>query len=231
MPYDLDYYKRWRKVNRPRKHKWCSSCSVELAGKGGSKRCLECRTKRAVETLEARFFRYVEKTETCWLWKLGLDGGGYGRMRVDGVLHYAHHVSYFITNGCWPPKGKHLHHKVKEGCVGPRCVNHDHLTLLYPKEHVHADGTCPAALNAIKTHCKHGHPLSGDNIRKVKAGRSCWVCVRAYRLKRRKVKQAYNKIYYERNKESILERNRMLYAKKMENYKPAITLIAPSKPL
>lgn len=34
-----------------------------------------------------------------------------------------------------------------------------------------------------QTHCKRGHPLSGDNLILVKTGRACRACRRIYRLR------------------------------------------------
>jgi hypothetical protein len=43
--------------------------------------------------------------------------------------------------------------------------------------------------NARKTHCKHGHPLSGDNLKITKLGfRHCKACARLYQARHREVK-------------------------------------------
>lgn len=48
----------------------------------------------------------------------------------------------------------------------------------------------PADINAAKTHCKNGHPLSGDNLRlRGKTGRQARVCITCRRQKDRDAKR------------------------------------------
>lgn len=48
-------------------------------------------------------------------------------------------------------------------CCNPACVNPEHLEVVTDRVNI-LRGTGTAARNARKTHCKRGHPLSGDNL-------------------------------------------------------------------
>lgn len=57
----------------------------------------------------------------CWIWQRA-TAGGYGYVRVQGVLHPAHRVFYERQHGRIP-EGLHIDHL----CRNRRCVNPDHL--------------------------------------------------------------------------------------------------------
>ena len=79
------------------------------------------------EPLEIRFWRYVEKTSTCWLWH-GLVVGGYGAIREGGKdggkQLVAHHVPYILA-GIDIPKGMQVNHKIE--CNNKLCVLHTYI--------------------------------------------------------------------------------------------------------
>jgi hypothetical protein len=79
-----------------------------------------------------RFWRQVEITDGCWIWKGYRNPLGYGRMRVHGLgkaMILAHHISYEIHHGPVPDGGWVLHH-----CDNPPCVRPDHIYLGTPKQ-------------------------------------------------------------------------------------------------
>ncbi len=77
----------------------------------------------AVEPLEERFWKRVNKTDTCWLWIGAKARYGFFSIRVKLTMA-AHRFSWELHNGKIP-KGLGVLHK----CDVPLCVNPDHLFL------------------------------------------------------------------------------------------------------
>lgn len=116
-----------------------------------------------------RFWDRVEITETCWLWRGGINDAGYGRFEGNGR---AHRFSFNLLRGPIP-QGATLDHL----CRVRSCVNPDHLEPVTNTENV-MRGTGFAPQNAAKTHCPRGHALVEGNIRYRKEGRwrECLTC-------------------------------------------------------
>ena len=106
----------------------------------------------------------------CWLWNKSKNIKGYGTIFAHGRATRVHRFSYESFYGP-VPKGLVLDHI----CRVRNCVNPTHLRLVTNKENILA-GEGLAAKNARKTHCKHGHSLSGENVYMWHGFRSCRVC-------------------------------------------------------
>ena len=122
----------------------------------GNRRICSMTTKDMV-----RFFRKVkfDLTTGCWLWTGAIGGNGYGQLKYCGKNCNAHIVAFRHWRG-EVPKGLELDHEV---CDTRRCANPWHVTPVTHRRNV-LRGKGNAAINAVKTHCTHGHPLSGDNL-------------------------------------------------------------------
>jgi hypothetical protein len=107
----------------------------------------------------------------CWLWKGSLRGSSeYGVVSSGGVRAAAHRVMYELYFG-HIPDGLALDHLCRVRC----CVNPHHLEPVTFRTNTLRGHGIPA-INAAKTHCMRGHPLSGENLFKSVGRRSCKTC-------------------------------------------------------
>lgn len=99
----------------------------------------------------------------CWLWTGTLNEGGYGLFHFnrDGLHRHllAHRLALHLS-GRPVPQDKVVDHL----CRNRQCVNPDHLEIVDTLTNV-MRGNGYFAVNARKTHCRHGHLLEGDNVR------------------------------------------------------------------
>lgn len=139
---------------------------------------------------EVRFWRRVEVDDAtgCWVWTGTMDQNGYARMNDQGKQWTVHRWSYVRSCGN-VPIGLQLDHL----CRNRACVNPDHLEPVTARVN-NLRGVGHAALNAVKTHCLNGHPLTPGNLvsRKDRNARECRACHNErrrqyYRNKRREV--------------------------------------------
>jgi hypothetical protein len=139
--------------------------------------------------LPSRFWINVEpgkSDDECWGWTGPVSTQGYGRMSVNGSLLGAHRIAYELEVG-EVTTGLTLDHL----CRNRLCVNPAHLEPVTRGENV-LRGEGWTAVNARKTHCPRGHPLSGDNlhVRPNRGTRQCLSCRReASRRRYRKRKE------------------------------------------
>ena len=106
-----------------------------------------------------RFWKFVLKGPTCWLWVGYKNKDGYGTFNANGKMVKAHRFVYELLVG-QIPDGHELHHK----CEIENCVNPDHLESV----------THTKNMNLYrKKFCKRGHPRTPENVDK---HRACILC-------------------------------------------------------
>lgn len=121
----------------------------------------------------------------CWLWKSSIWGKGYASLARNGRKTSGHKYAYERFVGP-VPEGMELDHL----CGVRNCVNPAHLEAVTHLENIRR------SVSARKTHCKHGHPFSGDNLVMVVGSnerfkRGCRECRKRSRRDRRgRIKQA-----------------------------------------
>lgn len=155
---------------------------------------------------------FTEDPETgCWIaGHRGPSGYAYNTS-LRGRKANAYRLAWEIVTGMAVPKGMHLDHICDNGPGG--CMNPDHLQLSTPKDNIlRSNNAC--ANYARQTHCKKGHPLSGDNLRIVQrknghASRFCVICTdeRNRKFKEKHTADELNekrRDHYRRKREEIL---------------------------
>lgn len=129
-----------------------------------------------LETMPERFRTKIGVLDTeCWEWTAYRDRFGYGRYRLKGETRLAHQVAFEQALGP-VPIGLELDHFLfwTGGCVGPACVNPDHLRAV-----THAENLLHRrSPQREKTHCKAGHPYDAENTYLYRGGRHCRACNR-----------------------------------------------------
>ena len=132
-----------------------------------------------------RFAEKIALTDSgCIEWIASHNGVGYGTLSIDrnGRKVLAHRFSYEWHRGPIPD-GLTIDHL----CRNTLCVNPAHLEAVTKRENT-LRGTAPTAVNAAKTHCTRGHPLSGENLRLTPDGwRVCLEC------RRRRSREKYSR--------------------------------------
>lgn len=129
---------------------------------------------------EERFWKRVQKTDTCWLW-LMTDGSvsrRYGRLRVgsrsDGTRDelLMHWYSWELHNGSRTPGLQVLHHCDVQACVRP-----EHLYEGTHKDNMRDVRVRKRTSKAQQTHCLRGHEFTAENTYMHKNGtRHCQEC-------------------------------------------------------
>src|SRR6266700_5439846 len=112
---------------------------------------------------EQRFWRFVKKTNACWLWTGYRLPRGYGQFttrvgknKKKTVL--AHRYAYRLLIGPIP-RGKVLDH-IK--CDNPPCVKPWHLKPSTQRANI-LRGNSISAVHSRQTRCKRGHEFSPEN--------------------------------------------------------------------
>lgn len=136
----------------------------------------------------ARFMAKVQiQPDGCWHWTGATFTQGYGMFALGGKARRAHRVIYVWTHGEYETEHlDHTCHPTDGACPGGSqcphraCVNPAHCAPVYTRHNTVEHSMGPSAINAQKTHCIRGHPLSGDNLWIDPAGwRQCRMCKEA----------------------------------------------------
>lgn len=129
----------------------------------------------------ARWWSYVDKTDTCWLWIGEQKPNGYGVIRIKERNVYAHRFGYELNVGPIPA-GMQLDHL----CRVRNCVNPAHLEPVAQRENI-LRGEGLSAKRAAQTHCKRGHEFTPENTYRAPSApnsRTCRTCIREQRRSR-----------------------------------------------
>lgn len=137
-----------------------------------SARCqAAAQTQPPLERLMAKVT--VDNATGCWLWQGHIQANGYGQMRMTSGTEWVHRAAYRLIVG-EIPEGLTLDHL----CRTPLCCNPAHLEPVTNRENI-LRGTGASARNAVKTHCRHGHPFDESNTYiRARGGRECRMCNR-----------------------------------------------------
>lgn len=116
-------------------------------------------------TQSDRFWKKVEKTDECWLWRGAVKDTGYGVFWFNGRIERAHRVSWELHHGP-VPEGVCVLHK----CDIRICVNPDHLWLGDYADNNEDMADKGRAIIPVSYGEKHGKAkLTDDQVSEIKA--------------------------------------------------------------
>ncbi len=118
----------------------------------------------------------------CWLYTGGLSKAGYGVISIGSKTNgsrksvLVHRWLYKQLVGPVPDELE-LDHVKARGCVGPICVNPDHLEPVTHSENIKRGRITGCVLfQRGKTHCPKGHEYAGENLMRYGGKRACRTC-------------------------------------------------------
>jgi hypothetical protein len=124
--------------------------------------------------MKARILERTVKTDAgCWEWPGWVNRQGYSVLSYRSTNVRGHRLAYMLWKGPIVDGMFVCHH-----CDNRRCINPEHLFIGTRSDNTQDCLSKGRHSQAAKTHCKRGHPLSGDNlIVNPKTGhRKCRIC-------------------------------------------------------
>jgi hypothetical protein len=135
-------------------------------------------SKYAGLSLEQRFWKFVEKSDGCWLWTGQRTPEGYGRFVVGrtpkqkGFNKGAHRFSWEMEYGGPIPVGIYVCH----GCDQPSCVRPSHLFLGTATENMRDMARKGRGYRQNAPTCRRGHAFDAANTYRRGQRRHCRAC-------------------------------------------------------
>lgn len=133
------------------------------------------------ELEKERFWSHVDTSAGptgCWYWTGHRSDSNYGKVTVSNDRHcLTHRIAFELGYGRKIGRDIDGHlftidHLCANAATTPEaayecraCVNPAHLAEKTQRANVYSSDRVICTENANKTHCKNGHPLSGDNMR------------------------------------------------------------------
>jgi len=117
----------------------------------------------------------------CVLWTGARSDTGYGQAGDGGRVLYVHRLMYEWFVDPIPPSAQ-----IDHLCRVRHCAAPAHLEAVPRRENI-LRGQSPAAINAAREECTHGHPFDDTNTQRISTRphvRRCRICHNSWRPSR-----------------------------------------------